>query len=256
MRFQSVDENKIKIEITKEDLDERDLKIVELAYGSDKAREFFQEIMELAYDELGFDVNNIPILVEAVPMSLEEICIYVTKVTNPNELEKKLTSMPPKDSKNNHTMNLEELRKKLEEARDNVMGDITSNKKTKNEVDEFMEQSNLENEEIIEPKVSKSNRININIAIFSFENIDDASFATKRIPSDIEFKSSLILNKDRYYLTMETKKVTDQEFIKIENFLHEYGNKHISTIESKHYLLEHGEIIIKKDAIKVLSNFS
>ncbi len=63
MRFEFVNENKIKIEITKEDLVERDIKIVELAYGSDKAKEFFQEIMEIAYEELGFDVNNIPILV-------------------------------------------------------------------------------------------------------------------------------------------------------------------------------------------------
>ncbi len=244
MKFEFVNENKIRIEITKEDLLERDLKIVELAYGSDKAREFFQEVMELAYEELGFDVNNIPIVVEAVPVSVEEINIFVTKVTDPNELEKKLAKMPEDKIKQN--IDIDVLRQKLEEAKENIFNDISKRKAGKLENDS-------KDENAINEPVRKEKGTNINLAIFSFDSLDTVAFATKRVPSDIEFKSSLVLNNERYYLTLETKKLADEEFSKIETRLFEYGDKHISTIESRQHLFEHGEVIIKKDALKVLS---
>ncbi len=245
MKFEFVNENKIKIEITKSDLQERDLKIVELAYGSEKAREFFQEVMELAYEELGFDVNNIPIVVEAVPVSIDEINIFVTKVTDPSELEKKLAKMPEDRQKGN--IDIEMLRQKLEEAKENIFNDISKRKvaKPETEVASLQEtDANVQN---------KAKTLNINLTIFSFDSLDTAMFATKRVPSDIEFKSSLVLSNERYYLTLETKKLEDKEFEMIETRLFEYGDKHISTLESRQHLFEHGDVIIKKDALKVLS---
>lgn len=243
MKFELIDENKIKIEITKDDLVERDMKIVELAYGSDKAKEFFHEVMELAYEELGFDVNNVPILVEAVPVSLEEISIFVTKVTNPDELETKLSQMPQENIiKDKRNIDIDTLRKKLEEAKENIFKDMTKKPdmpKSAEDINKVVEKSEKE----FKP----------NIIIFSFKNIDTVSFATKRIPSQIDFKSSLVQSDDRFYLTLEANKNED-ELLNVENFLYEYGDKHISTLESKHYLIEHGEVIIKNDAIKILSD--
>ncbi len=249
MKFEFVDENKIKIEITKEDLEERELKIVELAYGSDKARDFFQEVMELAYEELGFDVNNIPILVEAVPVSLEEINIFVTKVTNPDDLEQKLSHLPVEKMKKQN-IDLDILREKLEEAKENIFNDLSKRKAINLDPTAKEEKEPKKTEEIKEEKPVKKSSF---LTIFSFDSIDTTAFATKRIPSDITFKSQLILNNERFYLTLEAKKVDSEEFSKIEDRLFEYGEKHISTVESKQLLVEHGEIIIKKDAINVLS---
>ncbi len=246
MRFELVSENKIKIEISKEDLIEYDMKIVELAYGSDKAKEFFHEVMEKAYEELGFNVNNIPILVEAIPVSLEEICIYVTKVTDPNELENRISNMPNENIIEKKSVDFDVLRKKLELAKENIINEISSNVSNKKDVEikEF------------EPTVLKRVKPMASIIIFSFKTIDDATFASKRIPEDLLCKSSLILNDEKFYLTLESVKNSQNEFENVETFLYEYGEKHISTIESKHYLVEHGELIIKKDAIQILSNLN
>ncbi len=251
MRFEFIDENKIKIKITKSDLEERELKITELAYGSDKAREFFQEVMELAYEELGFDVNNIPIVVEAVPISLEEINVFVTKLVSPDDLEQTLEHLPEKRMQKQN-IELDFLREKLEEAKDNIFNDLSNRKAIR--LDPNGRDKARENKADIAKSqdTEKSPKDKAYITIFSFDSIDTAVFATKRIPKDITFKSSLVLNNERFYLTIETKKMNHNEFIKIEDRLFEYGEKHISTIESKQLLAEHGEIIIKKDAINVL----
>ena len=43
MKIEKINENQIRCTLTKEDLADRDIKISELAYGSGKTRELFQE---------------------------------------------------------------------------------------------------------------------------------------------------------------------------------------------------------------------
>ena len=48
MKIERTSENQIRCTLNKHDLMERQLKISELAYGSDKAKELFRDIMEQA----------------------------------------------------------------------------------------------------------------------------------------------------------------------------------------------------------------
>ena len=54
---------------SKEDLADRNIKLSELAYGTGKTRELFQDMMQQANDDFGFEVNDIPLMVEAIPVS-------------------------------------------------------------------------------------------------------------------------------------------------------------------------------------------
>ncbi len=87
MKIEKVNDNQIRCTLTKEDLDSRKIKLSELAYGSDKAKGLFRDMMQQANTEFGFETNDIPLMVEAVPLSGGNIILMITKVDYPEELD-------------------------------------------------------------------------------------------------------------------------------------------------------------------------
>lgn len=80
MKIERTSENQIRCTLNKHDLMERQLKISELAYGSDKAKELFRDIMEQANIDLGFDADDIPLMIEAIPTSRDSIICLLIKL--------------------------------------------------------------------------------------------------------------------------------------------------------------------------------
>ena len=95
MKLERISENQIRCTLTRSDLAERELKISELAYGTEKAKALFREMMVQASDELGFEADNIPLIIEAVPVSNECIMLIVTKVEDPEELDTRFSKFTP-----------------------------------------------------------------------------------------------------------------------------------------------------------------
>ena len=87
MKIEKVNENQIRCTLTKEDLEDRDIKLSELAYGSEKAKSLFRDMVQRANYEVGFDAEDIPLMVEAIPLSSETIILQITKVEYPEELD-------------------------------------------------------------------------------------------------------------------------------------------------------------------------
>lgn len=87
MKIEKLNDRQIRCTLYKNDLTERELRISELAYGSDKAKALFQEMMQKAYTEFGFEAEDIPLMIEAIPVSGECLILVVTKVDNPEELD-------------------------------------------------------------------------------------------------------------------------------------------------------------------------
>ena len=56
-------------------------------------------MMQQANDDFGFEVNDIPLMVEAIPVSPESIILVITKVDNPEETEKHLSKFFSKEFK-------------------------------------------------------------------------------------------------------------------------------------------------------------
>ena len=54
MKIERINDNQIRCTLTRSDLDDRHLQISELVIGSEKARELFREMMQMAYEEHGF----------------------------------------------------------------------------------------------------------------------------------------------------------------------------------------------------------
>ena len=95
MKIEKVNENQIRCTLTKADLADRQLKLSELAYGTEKAKDLFRDMMQQAAYEFGFEAEDIPLMIEAIPLSSECIILIITKVEYPEELDTRFSKFAP-----------------------------------------------------------------------------------------------------------------------------------------------------------------
>lgn len=95
MKIERISENQIRCTLSRGDLAERQIELSELAYGSEKARRLFHELIQTAAAEVGFDVENAPVMVEAVPLNADSIMLIVTRVEDPDELDTRFSRFSP-----------------------------------------------------------------------------------------------------------------------------------------------------------------
>ena len=97
MKIEKVNENQIRCTLTKQDLADRQINLRELAYGSEKAKGLFHDMIEQANYEFGFEANDIPLMVEAIPLSSESLILLITKVEYPDELDTRFSQFSDAD---------------------------------------------------------------------------------------------------------------------------------------------------------------
>ena len=81
MKIEKVNDNQIRCTLTREELAERQIKLSELAYGTEKAKLLFRDMMQQAAYEFGFEADDIPLMIEAIPLSQDTIILVITKVS-------------------------------------------------------------------------------------------------------------------------------------------------------------------------------
>ena len=87
MKIEKLNENQIRCTLTHADLAARHLKLSELAYGTEKAKSLFRDMMQQASFDFGFEAENIPLMIEAIPSSADSIVLIITKVEDPEKLQ-------------------------------------------------------------------------------------------------------------------------------------------------------------------------
>ena len=95
MKIEKISNSQIRCILTGEDLARRQLRLSELAYGTEKARALFRDMMEQAAVQCGFDAENYPLMIEAIPLGSDSIVLIVTKVDNPEELDTRFSNFAP-----------------------------------------------------------------------------------------------------------------------------------------------------------------
>ena len=91
MKIEKINDNQIKLTLTRADLTERNINLEELIKPSEKTQELFKEIMEQVLDECGFSFENTPLMVEAAPVSIDGIMIIVTRLPEKAKPEDKIS---------------------------------------------------------------------------------------------------------------------------------------------------------------------
>ena len=63
MKIEKINDNQIRCTLTREDLESHQIRISELAYGTDKAKKLFRDMMQQAQIQFGFEADNIPLMI-------------------------------------------------------------------------------------------------------------------------------------------------------------------------------------------------
>ena len=80
MKIEKINDSQIRCTLTSDDLASRKIKLSELAYGTEKAKNLFQDMMQQAHYEFGFESDNSPLMIEAIPVAPDSIVLIITKL--------------------------------------------------------------------------------------------------------------------------------------------------------------------------------
>ncbi len=229
MKLEKLNNNQIRCTFTKEDLASRDIKLSEFAYGSVKAKELFREVMSWASYEFGFETNNTPLMVEAVPLSKDSIMLIVTKVDNPDVLDSRFSKYSPSS----------------DEEMDDMPFDSPSPKKKASKKIVFEPQNPSDDNALFQ--------------LFVFDSMNDVILAAKNIPDFTENTDSMIVrlyfdpqNKNYRLYTENQREEAKEEYNRINVILREYGD-HIPLPKSGDaYLKEHCELVMDSNVFATL----
>ena len=95
MKIEKINENQIRCTLTKEDLELHQIRLSELAYGSEKAKKLFRDMIAAGTDTIWIEADNIPLMIEAIPINLDSIILIITKVEDPEELDTRFSKFTP-----------------------------------------------------------------------------------------------------------------------------------------------------------------
>lgn len=244
MKIEKLNDNQIRCTLTKADLADRQIKLSELAYGSEKAKSLFRDMMLQASAEFGFEANDIPLMIEAIPMPNECVVLIITKVSDPEELDTRFSKFSP--SSEEVLDSIVEAKKALTpEGADEVL-DIF-----KRLMEQHLKGSQEENKE--EQPVAIADEIDLT-RLYFFGQLDSVIDAAHILKNYYQGENRLYRDpaKRGYYLVLSKSTHTPEEFNKICNILTEYGTNRPYTKSMEAYMTEHYDLVIKRNALQKL----
>lgn len=243
MKIEKISDTQIRCILNRQDLAERELKITELAYGSEKAQSLFRDMILQASFECGFEADDIPLMIEAIPLSPDNLVLIITKVEDPDELDTRFSSFSPADD--NSAPSYEDLAASFADEILDTLNSIHEQHMAEKDTDAY---------ETSEQDSKRSSRKNHISKAFSFDSLDSVSNLAKVIAPHYHGSNVLYKSKNgRYVLVLNMSGSTPEQFTKICNTASEYGVAERTTYASFSYYKEHCNTIIKKDALGVLA---
>lgn len=236
MKIEKLNENQIRCTLTHADLAARHLKLSELAYGTEKAKSLFRDMMQQASFDFGFEAENIPLMIEAIPSSADSIVLIITKVEDPEELDTRFSKFTP--GNDSEPLNMEAV-EKLQGA-DDLLNLL-------NKVKEAAAGTDVSGKETAAPEFT--------VRIFSFETLDSVIRAAHLLAP--VYRGANTLYKDEgshvYLLALAPSDHSANEFNKICNMLSEYASPEKADSAVLAYLEEHCSLIVSANAVQKLS---
>lgn len=236
MKIEKINDKQIRCTINKSDLAERKIKLSELACGTGNSKELFRDMIRQASDDFGFEVDDIPLMVEAIPVSPECIILILTKVDNPEETE-------------NHFAKLigEEEMDILERFEDSGLNPFEI-------MDDEFDEDELERAKFSSSATDDSEN-RLLFSVFSFSDLSRIIDLSKMLHPIYDGDSSLFKSpkNHRYYLSMCTDTGHKDSLKYVTNLLSEYGTHEHAVYNSEFFFIEHYDCIIEENAIEKLA---
>jgi adapter protein MecA 1/2 len=267
MKIEKVNDNQIRCTLTKDDLADRELKISELAYGTEKAKSLFRDMMQQASYEFGFEAEDIPLMIEAIPLSADCIILVITKVEDPEELDTRFSKFAPSlsdeaDMENDAEVSpltgaddVLDLFKKIHEEK--IKADI-SNKDKFVPLSESLALNKADTKPTLNSNPKESVKISESVdltKLYSFADLDTVTRLSYVLNGYYNGKNSLYkeTSTGKYFLVVSKTAHTPEQFNKVCNILSEYASQIKYTAAIEAFLCEHEEIFIVGNALQLLT---
>lgn len=258
MKIERISDNQIRCTLNSFDLSVRDMNLGELAYGTEKARNLFREMIQKASTEVGFDAEDIPLMVEAIPLSNESVMLVITKIEDPEELDTRFAKFTPSSDEEDEDMDFLDLLKERSEGADDIMDAFRSLtegslKPAGSQTDEDEDEEEDDGGE--EATAADPSELNM-VRVYAFTSLDDVS-AAALVLNDMYWGQNTLYKEPRegvYLLVVNKSNHTPLEFNKVCNILSEYGRKVKSSAATEAFFEEHLEVIIKNSALQILAS--
>lgn len=234
MKIEKLNENQLKITLAPEDLSIRGIALTELSYGSPKTKELYNELVDQALNEFGFENEEGALVIEAIPTSKGNLVIFITKNQSAEDLDTRFSRFSP------------DL---LEETEgENEFIPLTDMLK----ISGITEKKEQTSEPVTSGKTSQKER---SAKIFVFNTLDAVTELSVHIKDSFSGKSSLYksTHNQLYFLILEKNPSDRDNFGKICNIASEFSTQGRSNYATISVINEHCEKIIGSDAVTILA---
>ena len=237
MKIEKINDNQIRCTLTREDLENHQIRISELAYGTEKAKKLFRDMMQQAQIQFGFEADNIPLMIEAIPVSTESIILIITKVEDPEELDTRFSKFAPfRGNDKTDTLQLD--------GADNIIDIFQKLYEAKMKSTQTKDGKSAQNTGAKENDDTQVPDVNL-IRLYEFDTLDDVIAAAHGLNG--YFTGANTLYKDPadelYKLVLHQSSLSPEDFNRVCNILTEYGQGKAFSLSGEAYLTEHGELI-------------
>lgn len=288
MKLEKLSDTQIRCTLSKEDLSQRQLHLSELAYGSEKAKELFRDMMQQASIELGFEADNIPLMIEAIPISNDCLVLVVTKVEDPDELDTRFSrfskinvedsfdedfsdiddtdfeEMDFLDDEDNIDMDDEPLPFSPSSDFDNADSDASTSSKERSAIDDALDLIAPFTQAIAQAKKEamrkkKENRSSVqDCQYYSFQNFSQAAQLGAFLAPFFEGESSLYKDSfsNNYYMILRKTQSENDTFHRACNIAADFGVRISASYATPAYFREHFETILEENAVEMLGELA
>lgn len=244
MKIEKINDNQIRCTLTREDLENHQIRLSELAYGTEKAKSLFRDMMQQAHAQFGFEADNIPLMIEAIPLNSESILLIITKVEDPEELDTRFSKFAPSSGTNDAVLQLDgadsiiDIFQKLYEARSKAAGKKPEAKASAK----------------AESKKNETPAVNL-VYLYRFFDLDVIIEAAHSLTPFYQGVNALYKDEKEggYKLVVHQSSYTPEEFNKVCNILSEYGQGKVFSNAGEAHLIEHAQVILPQKALQQLS---
>jgi len=259
MKFEKISDNQIRCTLYKKDLVDRQLKISELAYGSDKANALFRDMLMQASTECDFDAENIPLMIEAIPLSTDCLVLLITKVSDPEELDSRFSNFTkaPYDEDDEEEDFVPPERSCADEiisCFDHLSGLIGDQLSEKLLGASQAKDQSLRN--VLKERESSSRPVPNLCKIFKFNSLDEVINLAKKVSGFYRGENTLYKDPgSKYHLIVGMSEHTVGEFNKIVNIISDYAPTEKISSAGTAFFDEHYKVIVQGNALQTLARF-
>ncbi len=244
MTIERLSDTQIRCTLNKQDLQERQLQLSELFYGSEKAKALFRDLVQMASYECGFETEDMPLMIEAIPVDADCLVLVVTKMEDSEELDSRFSNFTPFAEKESPSEKMP-----IPALADEILNYFSQFKDLLNKKADELSKNTESSEEPKTDSLTKAYTFDSLQAVCRF-----AAVAAPRYHGMAElFKNSA---DEHYYLLLGMSGHTAEDFNKLCNIASEYGHSAPAGNASLLYYKEHFTPIADNNILDTLAKLN